>query len=129
MMLSITVFESMHVCQQLEDDCVQTHLCKDDPLVKPFDEEEVSQVIIKHLPNGKAGRTDEIVNGEIALINVVLKLNCLINADQESGILPVNWTIGRFGPVISTLKGEKKNKMDRDSYRGITLLNVIGKVF
>jgi hypothetical protein len=119
----------MHVCQQLEDDSVQTHFCKDDPLVRPFDEEEVSQVIIKHLPNGKAGRTDEIVNGEIALINVVLKLNCLINADQESGILPVNRTIGRFGPVISTLKGEKRNKMDRDSYRGITLLNVIGKVF
>lgn len=115
------------VSQRLSEFSKETFVHENDPLDKPFDINEVAKVI-SNLPNGKAGGMDEIVYehlkyGESAIAKFLTEL---FNTVRVSEIVPTNWGVGR---VISILKGGKKNRMDRDSYRGITLLNVIGKVF
>ena len=61
--------------------------------------------------------------GGAALFEILTKV---FNAARELEYSAESWTLGC---IISLFKGGKKNKRDRNNYRGITLLNVIGKVY
>ena len=49
----------------------------------------------------------------------------ILNFIREHEQLPESATIGA---ILSLFKGKKKSKLCKESYRGITLLNVIGKI-
>ena len=56
---------------------------------------------------------------------LLVLLTSLLNIIRETEDVPNSMTIGL---IISLYKGKKKNKLLKDSYRGITLLNVVGKI-
>ena len=53
-------------------------------------------------------------------------LTRIFNAVRQIEYVAESWTLGN---IFSILKKGKNNKLDKVSYRGITLLNVMGKVF
>ena len=98
-----------------------------DPLDNPFEVAEVADVCMK-LPNGKAGGLDTLSYEHIKYGGLILYtlLTKLFNGVLKIEYTPGNWSTGS---VISIFKNGKKDKHDKDNYRGITLLNVIGKIF
>lgn len=68
--------------------------------------------VCRCLPNGKASGLDGI-------------LAKILNFIREHEQLPESATVGA---ILSLFKGKKKSKLCKESYRGITLLNVIGKI-
>lgn len=97
-----------------------------DPLDKPFEVNEV-KAICENLPNGKAGGPDNLTYEHLKYGGNILYhcLTRIYNTIRELECVAQNWTVGS---IISLLKNGKKNKRDKSSYRGITLLNVTGKV-
>ena len=81
----------------------------------------------KNLPNGKAGSLDcityeHIKYGGVALHTILTKIfNAVCNLEH----VVENWVVGS---IVSLYKG-KKSRRPKANYRGITLLNVIGKIF
>ena len=98
-----------------------------DPLGKPFSLDQV-QTICDKLPNGKSGGTDGLVYEHLKYAGVSLYdlLTRLFNAIRELEDVPESYAIGK---IISLFKGKNKDRLQKCNYRGITLLNVIGKVF
>ena len=95
-------------------------------LNSPFTIEELRKGI-KSLKNGKASRHDKIVNEVIKASNDMMLLAYvkLFNIILDTGHIPDNWTIGIIKPIFKS----KGSKNDTDNYRGITLLNCLGKLF
>ena len=98
-----------------------------DPLGKPFSVDQV-QTIRSKLPNGKSGGTDGLVyehlkNADISLYDLLTRL---FNAIRKLEDVSESYAIGK---IISLFKGKNKDRLQKCNYRGITLLNVIGKVF
>ena len=56
------------------------------------------------------------------LLSIIVKL---FNVVLESGIVPMDWTIGLICPLYK----KKGNPSDPNNYRGITLLSCLGKLF
>ncbi len=80
------------------------------------------------MPNGKAGYLDQIQYehleyGGKACCDI---LTVVLNSVREIESVPESLTTEI---TLSLFKGKKKSKLDKDSYRGITLLSVIGKIF
>ena len=100
---------------------------KTTPLDNPFEFVEVQSVIQK-LPNGKVGGVDDLTYEHLKYGgNCLTKF--LVNIFNEIRVeecVPNKWTMGS---IISILKSGKRNKLNKGNYRGITLLNVLGKVF
>ena len=83
--------------------------------------------ICKNLPNGKAGGLDCITYEHIKYGGVGLHetLTKIFNAVCNLEHVVENWFVGS---IVSLYKG-KKSRRHKANYRGITLLNVIGKTF
>ncbi len=83
---------------------------------------------IRTLKNGKAGGDDGLSNEHLIFGGIVLHehLRHLFSCMLESTAVPDNM---KSGITITLLKAGKKHKEDPDSYRGITLLQVIYKLF
>ena len=98
----------------------------DDVLEEPFLFDEVQEICI-HLPNNKSGGRDGLVYEHVKFggEELLILLNSLLNIIRETEDVPNCMTIGL---IISLYKGKKKNKLLKDSYRGITFLNVVGKI-
>ena len=106
---------------------IESHEVNDDPLDLPFTAGEVAN-ICQRLPNGKAGGLDQIqyehlTYGGKACCDI---LTVVLNSIREIESVPESLTTEI---TLSLFKGKKKSKLDKDSYRGITLLSVIGKFF
>ena len=95
-------------------------------LNSPVTTDEVKTCIIK-LKNNKSPSSDNMIN---AYIKYIQELLCplyvkLFNKILDEGVFPVEWTSGVIVPLC-------KNKGDvtyTNNYRGITLLNCMGKLF
>jgi hypothetical protein len=87
--------------------------------------EEV-ELAVRNLKNGKSPGTDG-VPGEFykySLDRLGLILVELFNNICETGVFPAQWTEGVIVPIH-----KKGNRNDPGNYRGITLLNITGKIF
>ena len=81
---------------------------------------------IKDIKNGKCGGDDLLINelfihGRDVLCPYMLHL---FNFIFDSGIFPDMWRDGLLSPIY-----KRGNRLNPDNYRGITLLNVLGKLF
>ena len=82
---------------------------------------------VKELKNGKACGTDNILNEFLKATFSEMKLVYadLFNRVLSTGQIPEAWTIGMIMPIYKN----KGDKGDFDSYRGITILSCLGKLF
>ena len=112
--------------RKLQEYLVKSYDFHDDPLDTPFQLNEVS-AICKQLPNGKAGGLDGVQYEHLKYAgdSCLTLLTTILNAIREFEDLPESTIVG---VIISLFKGKMKSKLDKDNYRGITLLNVIGKI-
>lgn len=98
----------------------------DDILDKPFTVDQVSGICID-LPNGKSGGLDGIVYehvkyaGEAFFEVLCATLNAIRHLEDVSESISI-------GLIKSLFKNGKKDRLDKDNYRGITLLNIFGKI-
>ena len=93
----------------------------------PFSEDEVSHVCV-NLKNNKAGGLDRIMPEHIKYggKSVVKALCILFNSIREWEYVHEGFCIAMEVPVF---KGKGKDPLSVNSYRKISLMNVIGKVF
>jgi hypothetical protein len=112
--------------QQLKEYVDLSANVTNDVLETPFTTEEVSNLCLK-LPNNKVGGMDELVYEHVKYAGkqFFVVLTDVFNAIRALEAIPESVEIG---VIYSLFKGKKKNKLDKDNYRGITLLNVIGKI-
>ena len=105
----------------------QSSFQHDDILDRPFETDEIAAVC-SNLPNGKASGLDMLTYEHIKYGGSVLYqiLTLLFNAVREKEYIVNNWLVGS---ITSLFKNGKKDKHDMGNYRGITLLNVMGKIF
>ncbi len=98
---------------------------EEDPLNGKVNIEEVRREL-KSLKNGKSGGTDGIVNELLKNGGAMMSqgLTELFNLVWKRVKVPENWWMG---VTVSLFK--KGDRLDSNNYRGITLLNVIGKLF
>ena len=89
-------------------------------------EDEIKEVI-KKLKNNKAEGFDNISNEYIKhSMHVCLPLYVkLFNFMFDAGITPEKWSLGIIHPIYKN----KGDPQDPDSYRGITLVSCLGKVY
>lgn len=98
-----------------------------DALDEDFTVEEVCAICVK-LPNAKSTGPDglayeHIKYGGCAIMNT---LTVVLNAIRCIEQIPKSLAVG---DIISLFKTNKKIRHNKDHYRGITLLNVVGKIF
>lgn len=100
--------------------------CTDDVLDEPFMFDEVQEICLQ-LPNNKTGGLDGLVYEHVKYggEELLTLLTSVLNIIRELEDVPNSMAMGL---IISLYKGKKKNKLLKDSYRGITLLNVAGKI-
>ena len=112
--------------KKLQEYLVKSYDFHDDPLDTPFQLNKVS-AICKQLPNGKAGGLDGVQYEHLkyASDSCLTLLTTILNGIREFEDLPESTIVD---VIISLFKGKMKSKLDKDNYRGITLLNVIGKI-
>ena len=81
---------------------------------------------IKDLKKGKSGGSDMLINELFIYDDSFLHpyLCSLFNFVFDSGVFPDTWSEGLLVPLHK--KGDKSSP---DNYRGVTLLNVLGKIF
>jgi hypothetical protein len=98
----------------------------DNPLNSPITETEVLKCITK-LKNGKACGSDKIINEFLKCSKHVISklLTKMFNLVLSKGVLPEDWVIG----IIKPLYKNKGDINDVDSYRGITILSCVCKLF
>ncbi|CAC5382904.1 unnamed protein product [Mytilus coruscus] len=99
----------------------------DNDSIRPVYFEELSKLVI-NLPNGKACGLDGISYEHLKYGGkLLLRHLCnLFNLIFDQCITPVDW---KTSVVIPLFKGGKKLKSDIESYRGISLIPCISKVF
>ena len=106
----------------------QTLICGsvNEDLHKPVLEEEVNEQL-KKLKINKSPGIDQITNELLkhSAPHVIQIITKWFNIILSSGIVRTSWTIGIIKPLYKG-KGSKDNP---DSYRGITLLSCLGKLF
>ena len=97
-----------------------------DTLNVPISGVEVTTAV-KRLKNGKPCGEDNIINEKIRAFseNHLDMLAQIFNVVLLSGHIPNDWLIGIIKPIYKN-KGDINNP---DSYRGITLLSCLGKLF
>jgi len=97
-----------------------------DILNRPIDTEEIKKAI-HNLTNNKSSGLDGVLNEyikatETSLMPLYLKL---FNSVLDTGIIPENWSVGKIIPIYKN----KGDPLDPNSYRGITILSCLGKLF
>ena len=102
-----------------------TRLC-DDLLDRPFSLEEVS-IARNSLKNHKSAGIDGVINEflkncPVSVLSIVTRW---FNIVLDSAVVPTDWCNGIITPIY---KGKGARHIP-DSYRGITLLSCIGKLF
>lgn len=115
-----------HVEHKIQQYSVESLTYTDDPLHDPFEVERVTSVC-RELPNGKSGGSDGVVYEHLkyADISLYYLLTEIFNAIRQFENVPESLATGN---IMSLYKGKKKSKLLKGNYRGITLLNVIGKI-
>lgn len=98
-----------------------------DPLERPLTVDQV-HTICRKLPNGKSGGIDGLLYEHLKYADISLYelLTKLFNAMRNLEYVPESCAVGK---IISLYKGKKKDRLKKCSYRGITLLSALGKVF
>ena len=121
-------FKNLNMKSDAEDFCYELPEIEngDEILNGEITEEEII-CAIKDLKNGKAPGCDDVVNEYIKstkdlFMPLYLKLFNLI---LDSGVIPEIWLSGIIVPIYKN-RGDPSNP---DSYRGITLLSCVGKLF
>lgn len=96
-------------------------------LEEPFSVDEISNICVK-LKDGKAGGIDGITYEHLKYGGNELfeHLTRLFNLIVKNEYIPQSW---KHGVIVTIHKGKNKPKRDVNSYRGITLLPVVFKVF
>ena len=128
-------FESLNDMQNVPEqgsfgDIDVTSINHEDPINEfinePFTEAEVKRQILL-TKNNKAAGFDRLINEYFQNCpDIVIKLATkLFNLVLNTGIVPKDWCLGMIQPIFKN-KGDNQNP---DNYRGITLLNSIGKLF
>lgn len=115
------VKESLHLHEINCDTCLKN----DSKFNEPITEQEVSDSI-KSMENNKAPGTSGIIIEFLKnSISIILPyLVKLFNTILDTGIFPINWCLAIICPL------HKKGSIhDENNYRGISLLEVMGKVF
>ena len=123
-MTMVSQITSKSCLNDYEDQCVNTVY---DALDDSFTVDEVSKITAE-LPNGKSPGPDgltyeHIKYGEYAVANII---TTTLNAITSMESVPKQFTVGN---IISLYKTNKNNRYDKDNYRGITLLNVVSKIY
>ena len=85
------------------------------------------ETVVKSLKNNKAAGYDQVLNEHIKnSVHICMPLYLkLFNFVFDTGIIPEIWSIGIVHPIYKN-KGDPN---DPDSYRGITLVSCLGKVY
>ena len=128
-----TLYEYFKKLNKSNEDDLQDFVIPDanDEVENEFLNESISEseisCIVKSLKNSKAAGYDMIVNEYIkSTIHLLMPLYiALFNKILDSGIVPSVWLVGIIIPIFKK-KGDPHNL---DSYRGITLVSAVGKVF
>lgn len=114
-----------------EDDNFELPDCNNDVvndiLNCEISEDEQLIIAVKNLKNNKAPGFDHIVNEYIKSTSTLLLplYKKLFNMILDSIIIPQIWTVGIIMPIYKN----KGDPMNPDSYRGITLVSSLGKLF
>ena len=92
----------------------------------PIIEIEV-KTAIKALQNNKSCGTDKLINEffKATDIKMLPTYTKFFNLVFFSGVIPEAWTLGIIKPLFKN-KGDQSNP---ENYRGITILNCLGKLF
>ena len=98
----------------------------DDPLENVITVEEVRKHCLK-IPNGKAGGTDGLLYEHLKYADKTAHIQLAKILKRDEDVEDVSDSSAE-GVIISHFKGKKKSKYNKNNYRGITLLNVVGKV-
>lgn len=115
-----------YVEENVQKYCSESYDHHDDPLENRITETEVRDNCLK-LPNGKTGGPDGLLYEHLKYAghHAHVVLTRIYNATRDIEDVPSS---SATGTIINLFKGKKKSKYDKDNYRGITLLNVIGKL-
>lgn len=116
-----------HVISSLKIYENESYISDYDALDDTFTVEEVNSIIVK-LPNGKTSGPDGLTYEHIKYGGTALTitLTTILNAITSLETVPNVFTVGN---IISLYKTNKKNRYNKDNYRGITLTNVLSKIF
>lgn len=120
-------FENMNANAKTEPFNIDEYSSVDDSILNiPITIDEVCKNIMK-LKNGKACGQDTVINEFIKYSNDNMKrlYTKFFNLVLFKGCVPNEWTVGVVKPIYKN-KGDIN---DVDSYRGITLLSCLGKLF
>jgi hypothetical protein len=116
--------------EQAVDECLENfnsgadELCEIEDLDGPITEEEIVTAM-QHMKNGKASGPDGIALEMLKFSHVFVPcLVVLYNHILQTGVYPKKWCEGIICPIH-----KKGDKNDANNYRGISLLNVMSKVF
>ena len=101
-------------------------LPNNDSLNRIINEDEIKLAINK-LNNNKACGLDGIINEYIKSTEIIFMplYTKLFNVILDTGIIPHSWSLGKIVPIYKN-KGDPEKA---DSYRGITILSCLGKLF
>ena len=110
----------------LQSDVIQCNAQSENNLNKPVNLDEVIKSV-KKLKNSKASGIDLILNEFLknCPIHVLELATAFFNLVLDTGYTPSEWSMGVIKPLYKG-KGQRNNA---DSYRGITLLSCLGKLF
>ena len=105
---------------------IESYNINDDIIDDPFSVQQIASVCQK-LPNKKSGGLDSIVYEHVKYAGSTFYevLCCTFNAIRDLEDVGHSITTGL---IHNLFKSGKKDKQDKDNYRGITLLNVFGKI-
>jgi len=97
-----------------------------EPLNRPITSEEITKAVNK-LKNNKSCGLDGIINEYLKTTAPILTplFVKLFNRVLDTGIIPKSWALGKIIPIFKN-KGDPANP---NSYRGITILSCLGKLF
>ena len=105
---------------------VKSHNASHDILDDPFNADEVA-AICRNLPNNKSSGPDGLTYEHVKFGGPALleTLTRVLNVIRTTETIPKCFKIEN---IVSLFKTNKKDRYDKDNYRGITLLNIIGKI-
>ena len=115
-----------HVSETLKNhNEAKCELCQSNPLNDPITQKEI-EIAVKSLNSGKAPGPDGLVSEvyKCLLKDLVPYLEILFNMILPTGEFPASWSKSILTPIYK--KGDRHNPKN---YRGISLIDVMGKVF
>ena len=112
---------------EMENLLIQSFLNVDCVLDEPFSVDEI-EAAVNRLKKGKSGNVDNLIPEHLIYGGpaLILWLKQIFNAFIHLEHIPCSFLTGKLTPIY---KGKGKDPLKCNSYRGITMMSVIMKVF